>query len=325
MVRYLDRPQEENFIKAYYQLSPFTITPTNIFANYSKECATWWYVGRRAAARAAEKLAGYVSKGLRTALEVVPSVTTKIRSFALMEEKMYYGLIFTDNPYKGCFECFCSLPNFPLMVDHPDKIQPGTTSPPLSSSSRSDITPRHDEDEPPYAPHSPTPSPPASPPPIVVPSSASPPPTPPLPGFWLNTNDSADYYPFTLPIAGSSTILAKYIKYEGGSNPHVLGTMGPNQPVYAKPITLPLPPVTNPLPLSPQQRQQLLFGSKLEDQINEAITDMGELPFCAELECFWWAQVTIQTNLDLVHQYQQCYQDAVHRRELCARDRKSVV
>ena len=28
MVRYLDRPQEENFIKAYYQLSPFTITVT---------------------------------------------------------------------------------------------------------------------------------------------------------------------------------------------------------------------------------------------------------------------------------------------------------
>ena len=41
MVRYLDHPQEENFIKAYYQLSPFTITPTNIFANYSKECAAW--------------------------------------------------------------------------------------------------------------------------------------------------------------------------------------------------------------------------------------------------------------------------------------------
>ena len=74
MVRYLDRLQEENFIKAYYQLSPFTITPTNIFANYSKERAAWWYVGRRATARAAKKLAGYVSKGLRTALEAVPSV-----------------------------------------------------------------------------------------------------------------------------------------------------------------------------------------------------------------------------------------------------------
>jgi hypothetical protein len=41
MVRYLDCPQEENFIKAYYQLSPFTITPTNIFANYSQERAAW--------------------------------------------------------------------------------------------------------------------------------------------------------------------------------------------------------------------------------------------------------------------------------------------
>jgi hypothetical protein len=139
MVCYLDRLQEKNFIKAYYQLSPFTITPTNIFANYSKERATWWYVGRRAMARAAEKLAGYVSKGLRTALEAVPFITTKIHSFALMEEKMYYGPIFADNPYKGCFECFCSLPNLPLMVDHPDKIRPETTSPPLSSSSRSDI------------------------------------------------------------------------------------------------------------------------------------------------------------------------------------------
>jgi hypothetical protein len=83
MVHYLNCPQEESFIKAYYQLSPFTITPTNIFANYSKEHAAWWYVGRRAAARAAEKLAGYVSKGLRSALEAVPSITTKIRSFAL--------------------------------------------------------------------------------------------------------------------------------------------------------------------------------------------------------------------------------------------------
>ena len=45
---------------------------------------------------------------------------------------------------------------------------------------------------------------------------------------------------------------------------------------------------------------------------------MGELPFHAELERFRWAQVAIQTNLDLVHQYQQCYQDVVHRRELCA-------
>ena len=61
-----------------------------------------------------------------------------------------------------------------------------------------------------------------------------------------------------------------------------------------------------------------MFGSKLEDQINAAITDMGELPLRAELERFRWAQVAIQTNLDLVHQYQQRYQDAVHRRELCA-------
>ena len=92
--------------------------------------------------------------------------------------------------------------------------------------------------------------------------------------------------------------------------------MGPGQPVYAEPVTLPLPPVTNPLSLTPQQRQQLLFGSELEDQINAAITDMGELPFHAELERFRWAQVAIQTNLDLVHQYQQHYQDVVHRREL---------
>ena len=137
MVRYLNHLQEENFIKAYYQLSPFTITPTNIFANYSKERTTWWYIERRATARAAEKLAGYISKGLKTALEVVPSVTTKICSFALMEEKMYYGLIFSDNPYKGCFECFYSLPNLPLMINHPDKICPGTRSPPLFSSSHS--------------------------------------------------------------------------------------------------------------------------------------------------------------------------------------------
>ena len=81
-----------------------------------------------------------------------------------------------------------------------------------------------------------------------------------------------------------ASTLAKYIKYKGGSNPRVPGTMGPKQPVYAEPITLSLPPITNPLPLSPQQCQQLLFGSELEDQINSAITDMGELPFRAELE-----------------------------------------
>ena len=81
----------------------------------------------------------------------------------------------------------------------------------------------------------------------------------------------------------------KYIKYKGGSNPRILGTMGPGQPVYAKPITLALPPVTNPLPLSPQQCQQLLFGSELEDQINDTITDMEELPLHAELEHFRWA------------------------------------
>ena len=86
MVRYLDHPQEENFIKAYYQLSPYTITPTNIFANYSKEHAAWWYVGRRAAARAAEKLAGYVCYAQALgivgvgSLSVELSVRTRVRS-----------------------------------------------------------------------------------------------------------------------------------------------------------------------------------------------------------------------------------------------------
>ena len=123
MVRYLDHPQEENFIKAYYQLSPFTTTPTNIFANYSKERAAWWYVGRRAAARAAEKLAGYVSKGLKAALEAVPSVTTKIRSFALMEEKMCYGPIYSD-----CYDrtsrtiIFFTYSPFPSHLRYPPSI-----------------------------------------------------------------------------------------------------------------------------------------------------------------------------------------------------------
>ena len=128
MVRYLDRPQEENFIKAYYQLSPFTITPTNIFANYSKERAAWWYVGRRAAARAAEKLAGYVSKGLKAALEAVPSVTTKIRSFALMEEKMYYGPIYSNcHGSKGPW-LEVSFPKFLSRVSHDHVTFPGQCS-----------------------------------------------------------------------------------------------------------------------------------------------------------------------------------------------------
>ena len=201
-----------------------------------------------------------------------------------MEEKMYYGPIFSDNPYKGCYECFYSLPNLSLMIDHPDKILPETCSSPLTSSSCSNITPNHDKDNSSYAPHSPTPSPPTSPPPIKVSPSLTLPEEPPLPGFWLNTNNSADYFPFTLPIPGAAMVLAKYIKYEGGTNPHILGTMGPNQPVYAKPIVLPHPPAINPLPLSPQQCQQLLFGSKLADQIDSAISDMRELPMRAELE-----------------------------------------
>ena len=176
-------PTRRKLHQSLYQLSPFTITPTNIFANYSKEHATWWYVGRRAAARAAEKLAGYVSKGLKSALEAVPSVTTKILSFALMEEKMYYRPIYSDNPYKGCFKCFCSLPNLPLMIDHPDKILPKTCSPPLTSSSRSDITPHHDKEDSFYTPHSPTPSPPTSPPPIDISPSPTPSIDPLLPGF----------------------------------------------------------------------------------------------------------------------------------------------
>ena len=189
------------------------------------------------------------------------------------------------------------------MIDHLDKILPGTCSPPLTSSSCSDITPRHDEDNSSYIPHSPTPSPPASPPPINVSPSPTPPLNLPLPGFWLNTDNSTDYYPFSLLVAGSTTIQAKYIKYEGGSNPHILRTMGPNLPVYAEPIILPQPPTTNPLPLTPQQCQQLLFGAELANQIDSAINNMGELPMHAELECYRWAHVAVQTNLNLVHKY----------------------
>ena len=136
-----------------------------------------------AMARAAEKLAGYVSKGLKSALEAVPSVTTKILSFALMEEKMYCRSIYSDNSYKGCFKCFCSLLNLPLMIDHPDKILPETHSPPLTSSSHSDITPHHDKEDSFYTPHSPIPSPPTSPPPIDISPSPTPSIDPLLPGF----------------------------------------------------------------------------------------------------------------------------------------------
>ena len=92
--------------------------------------------------------------------------------------------------------------------------------------------------------------------------------------------------------------------------------MGPNCPVYAESIILLHPPITNPLPLTPQQCQQLLFGSELADQIDGMINNMGELPMCAELEHYRWAQITVQTNLKLVHKYQQRYLEAVHRREL---------
>ena len=83
--------------------------------------------------------------------------------------------------------------------------------------------------------------------------------------------------------------------------------MDSNQPVYAKPIILPHPPVTNPLPLSSQQCQQLLFGAELVDQIDGTINDLGELPMCAELKCYQWAHLAVQTNLDLVYKYQQRY------------------
>jgi hypothetical protein len=114
--------QEDQFIKAYYQLSPHTITLINIFSDYSKERFTYWYVTQRAAARSAERLAGYVSKGLQTALESIPSITTKIRSFALMEEKMYYGPVDPDAEYKQN-QCFVSLPNSPTLIDHLDDLK----------------------------------------------------------------------------------------------------------------------------------------------------------------------------------------------------------
>ena len=93
--------------------------------------------------------------------------------------------------------------------------------------------------------------------------------------------------------------------------------MGPNLPVYAEPIIFSHPSATNPLPLTPQQHQQLLFGAELADQIDGAINNMGELPMRAELEHYRWAHIAVQTNLELIHKYQWCYQKAVHRRELC--------
>jgi hypothetical protein len=138
-----------------------------------------------------------------------------------------------------------------------------------------------------------------------------------LPGFWLNTEDSTDYYPMTIPdeTKPPATQHAKYIKYEGGSNPRVLGTMGPNLPVYADPIYLPPPPVHNPLVLTPLQHQQLLFASDLEKEINKAMDEMGELPLRAEIERLRWANVAVSTNLTLVNKYQQHFQEAVSRRE----------
>ena len=153
------------------------------------------------------------------------------------------------------------------MISHLDKILPRMHSPPLTFSSHSNITSCHDKDDAPYASHSPILSLPPPPPfpPIDVFSSPASFLNPPFFGFWLNTDDSADYYPFNLPIAGAATIRAKYIKYKEGINPYVLGMMSPNPPICAKPIILPHPPATNPLPLTPQQCQQLLFGSKLAD------------------------------------------------------------
>jgi hypothetical protein len=334
-----NRDQEQAFIKAYFQLSPHTIVPTSIFVDYSQERSAVWYVTRRAAARAAEKLAGYVSRGLRTALEAVPSVTTKIASFSHMEEKMFYGPISQEGPYKGNYQCFVSVAPFPCIIDHPDKLRHmSPDSPILSTSSISDISPPRTEVDP-YVPHSPTPSPPPapidvspSPPPMEDPNLPlrlpSPPPSPPprpapanepppLPGFWLNTEDSADYYPMMIPNDTRPLVTqrAKYIKYDGGSSPRVLGTMGPKQPVYAEPLYLPPPPVHNPLVLTPAQRQQLLFASDLEKEIDKAVDEMGELPLRAEIDRLRWANVAVSTNLTLVNKYQQRFQEAVSRRE----------
>jgi hypothetical protein len=60
--------------------------------------------------------------------------------------------------------------------------------------------------------------------------------------------------------------------------------MGPNHPVYAKPLKLPPPTINHPLPLTPQQHTQLLCNSPMAVEINEAIHDLGELPLRAELE-----------------------------------------
>ena len=45
---------------------------------------------------------------------------------------------------------------------------------------------------------------------------------------------------------------------------------------------------------------------------------MGELPMRVKLEHYCWAHVAVQANLELIHKYQQRYQEVVHRRELCA-------
>jgi hypothetical protein len=97
-----------------------------------------------------------------------------------------------------------------------------------------------------------------------------------------------------------------------------MGTMGPNLPVYAEPLRLPYQSFNLfTLPLTPEQRESLLFSSPREPSVNEALRDLGDLPMRAEVERYRWASVAIGANTALIQKYQTRLTLALQRRDSC--------
>jgi hypothetical protein len=134
-LQHLERHQRIAFIKAYLQTPPKGYPIPNI-PIHPKERSATWYVARRVAARAAERLAGQISLGLRMTLEAIPSITTKITTFSLIEERLYYRVENTKEPYKDHCIGLTRTPTTPpsslyrLTMSNPSEIPTPPDTPP---------------------------------------------------------------------------------------------------------------------------------------------------------------------------------------------------
>ena len=186
---------------------------------------------------------------------------------------MYYPISLPDQ--EECYHCLASQGTFSAIVSREEKIQILTT-PNLSTLSCSPISPVHFElmteeevqTHKKYAPSSPT---------------SSPEPEP-LQGFQLNVKGQDDYIPFEIPQETGRKTVATWMKYEGGKNPRIIGTMCPTTPQYAEPLRFPSPPPSSTTALKDDEVNALLFDSLVESKVDEALRDVGDLVLKAEIE-----------------------------------------